>query len=472
MAATIIKQMPKNGIELVNQDLMFVVSNDQAVANELRVKFCAEVYVNNIAQTFTASELIGTFKTTPNNVGRGHYDMRSVVEPFCQTDNLATKGAQFKTFTSTPGATQPIPLQVINKFSKSERNACYYKIRFYVEYLGANYLFPDVIQEKLGTEVWSGTYYVMNGYVKPTDTIDLQNSGTWWANYGHSMGPFTILNGAGRNRFLTNMPISTTFAQENDYGTLSMSVWYNALNGVKFSYYNGTTLLATETVLKTTANGAYNNYNANPCPEKILHIGCFPGNLKNWSTLFVANLPSITHYTVIGITSTGVGLTDTRKINIKCPSAKGYLPVRLCWLNQYGVWDYYTFTQKSVRKTETTSTTYTQLTGTYNEALHLPLSYKGGIKTFRVNSNEKITVNTDYETEDMNIIFEELINSSEIYIVNPYEGGNVITNIITKYVLPVKLTTKSIQRKTRANDNLIQYTFDLEYSRNLRTQAV
>jgi DNA-directed RNA polymerase subunit E'/Rpb7 len=45
MAASIIEQSPFGLFVPVGQDLIFVVSNQTAVANETRVKFVAEVYI-------------------------------------------------------------------------------------------------------------------------------------------------------------------------------------------------------------------------------------------------------------------------------------------------------------------------------------------------------------------------------------------------------------------------------------------
>ena len=40
------------------------------------------------------------------------------------------------------------------------------------------------------------------------------------------------------------------------------------------------------------------------------------------------------------------------------------------------------------------------------------------------------------------------------------------------YINPVRLTTSSYTKKTVANDKLMQYTFEVEKSKNLRTQSI
>ena len=158
-------------------------------------------------------------------------------------------------------------------------------------------------------------------------------------------------------------------------------------------------------------------------------------------------------------------------ININCPDTKGFESIRLCWLNQWGVWDYYTFTKKSVRSISTKGSTYEQLAGTWNEAAYRVDSYKGGKKAFRVNATEKIKMNTDYISESENDMFEELINSPEVYILKGYQTDGTYS-ALNQYVKPVRLTTSSFTKKTVANDKLIQYSFEVEKSKTLRTQSV
>jgi len=141
-------------------------------------------------------------------------------------------------------------------------------------------------------------------------------------------------------------------------------------------------------------------------------------------------------------------------------------------LNQWGAWDYYTFTQKSVRNLTTQGTTYNQLEGSWNEGRYRINSYKGGKKAFRVNSTERISMNTDFVSADFNIMFEELINSPEVYMLDGYQTADSVYSALNQYVTPVRLTTSSFTKKTIANDKLIQYTFEVEKSKTLRTQAV
>ena len=145
--------------------------------------------------------------------------------------------------------------------------------------------------------------------------------------------------------------------------------------------------------------------------------------------------------------------------------------IRLTWLNQWGVWDYFSFTKKSVRSMSTEGTTYNQLQGTWNKSKYQIDSFKGGKKSFRVNATERITMNTGFLAEADSVVFEELINSPEVYLLEGFQL-DVTGSALNQYVKPVRLITSSFTTKTKANDNLIQYDFEIEKSKTLRTQSV
>jgi hypothetical protein len=131
---------------------------------------------------------------------------------------------------------------------------------------------------------------------------------------------------------------------------------------------------------------------------------------------------------------------------------------------------------KSTKMISTKGSTYQQLGGSWNESLYTPYGYKGGKKAFRVNATEKITMNTDFVNESESEWFEELINSPEVYLVNNYISESSVPQLQilspSLYINPVRLTTSSYTKKTVANDKLMQYTFEVEKSKNLRTQSI
>ena len=167
----------------------------------------------------------------------------------------------------------------------------------------------------------------------------------------------------------------------------------------------------------------------------------------------------------------GGNISELYTVHIICDSSFGYEGIRLGWLNKFGTWDYYTFNKKSVRGINTRKTNYTKLDGTWNETTYKPFSYKGGKKNFRVNSKERIKINTDYLTDAESIWIEGLINSPEVYIINEFTESDLYSHL-RRYIEPVMVTTSDFVRKTQANDNLIQYTIEIERNKDQRQQAV
>tara|TARA_B100001094_G_scaffold277041_1_gene285605 strand:- start:1294 stop:2706 length:1413 start_codon:yes stop_codon:yes gene_type:complete len=470
MAANcVIEQHPIGIPTPVGQDLIFVVSNQTAVANETKVKFCAEVHIGTtIPNTANSNNLKGVFKTTPNNAGVGMFDLRNVIENYVKADNMASDNSQFKD--NTASVNERIPIHLIDRFSLNANLIRYMVIQFYVEYLGATnngVSDPNVVARQDGTDVISGTFLIFNGYVKHTEA--LYRSGN---NFGYDMTKF-ILNDS-TDEFLTNAP-TTQYASLDDYGTMAMISSSVDLTRVKFTYYStdGTQLNA-DYLDRNSTNGAWDDPFSAISQNQILHLGCFPANIRGWSlnlkNLIAAGTIQGGYITVQAFNNV-TPISQIYTIQLNCPDTKNFESIRLCWLNQWGVWDYYTFTKKSVRTISTQGTTYHQLEGSWNDSFYRPDSFKGGKKSFRMNATEKITMNTDFVSEDDNVMFEELINSPEVYLLKGLQT-DVTDPLLNQYVTPVRLTTSSFTRKTVANDRLMQYTFEIEKSKTLRTQSI
>jgi hypothetical protein len=208
----------------------------------------------------------------------------------------------------------------------------------------------------------------------------------------------------------------------------------------------------------------------------LIYFGCYPANLRNNPTGTFAGLVTTGtiqggHYTFEARNASNNSISKLYTINVNCPDLKNYEPIRLAWLNQWGAWDYYTFTKKSSRALATKGSTYTQLEGTWNEKVFRLDGFRGGKKAFRVNATEKIKMNTDFVSEADSEWFEELINSPEVYMLEGFQT-DIAFSMLNTYVTPVRLTTSSYTRKTIANDKLMQYTFEIEKSKTLRTQAI
>ena len=467
--ATLIEQKPRHGTLPVGQDVIFTVSNTSVVSAFTGVKFIAEVYISSTfaPNPSSTTDIVGTFKTTPNNAGVGMFDFRPIIESFVNADNLARQGSAYKTVVNTSDTN--VPMHLVDKFSGNVNSMRYLFIRFKIEYI-------DAAGDLVTTDIKdSDIYQLLNGYLKYTDVLDLVGN-----DFGYNLSSFN-LNGSSKS-FLTNAP-TTQYANLEDYGTVSLWM-FNAetpsnLDGtvlIEIKYYGSDgVFISYEEVYHTAVNGGYDSYNGY-IGMNLLFFGCFPANLQGSSTMFQNLVSAGTiqggHYELVVMNDGGQLMSSKYTINLNCPTLKGYEPIRLTWLNQWGTWDYYTFTMKSSKMISTKGSTYQQLAGSWNESAYRIDSFKGGKKSFRVNATEKITMNTDFVNESESEWFEELINSPEVYILKGYEDVVETSSALNQYVTPVRLTTSNYTKKTVANDKLMQYTFEVEKSKTLRTQAV
>ena len=469
MALTI-EQNPLYTLNPVGQEVIFTVSDLTTVGAYFNVKYVAEVHISTVdIDLATTTAIVGTFKTTPNNTGVGMYDFRPILESFVSPDNLAALGSKYKGDLTT--AIKTHPLHLVDKYSLNDNVVRYLKIRFTIE---GSTTATGTVAPIVGSEDDSVQYTLINGYLKYTDVINRDATG----NFGFNTEIFQLGGGATGNQLLTNAP-TTQYANINDYGTLSFmttpktgDVSDTTLDYFKIKLYDDSgSPLGTDIIIDNVdANGGNTTWDS-ATKNQLLHLGCFPANLKNWSSIFLANTTNLSYYLVEAFNISDASISDRYTININCPTLKGYEPIRLTWLNQWGVWDYYTFKMKSTKMISTKGSTYQQLEGTWNESIYLPNGYKGGKKAFRVNAMEKISMNTDFVNESESEWFEELINSPEVYILEGFQVDATLSSPNT-YVTPARLTTSSYTRKTVANDKLMQYTFEVEKSKTLRTQSV
>ncbi len=473
----VIEQKPLYKTLPVGQDIIFTVSDSTIVANNFNVKFVAYVYVsNNNANLNTTTNRVAVLKTTPNNTGVGIFSMQPVLESFVKPDNNGTdflNGSTYKTVTYSN--TSPHPIHLIDKYATSNNAAKYFMVEFFLEYSPT---IDGVVTIDNSNSVLSEPRLFYNGYLNFDEVLNQVGN-----NYGYPLSDLNYVMDASNSYFLSNAP-TTQYARLTDYGTLP---FFNFLSTGDYSFQTGSdtatiykihyfsiklynssnTQLTGITSFVNFTNGSATTPNqyAN-C--RINYFGAFPANLDGWSSQWNSHKANTSYYTIQAFDDDNQIISQLYTINMISDDCKGYESVRLTWLNPHGVWDYYTFTKKSVRSLQTKRTSYTQLGGTWNESTYKINGFKGGKKNFRLNSKELITINTDFLIDADAVWFEDLINSPEVYILNGYSSD--ANGMVNKYVEPVILTTSSYTRKTKVNDKLIQYTFELEKSKNNRIQ--
>jgi len=484
MALTI-EQKPLYKTLAVGQDVIFTVADQNVIINNYQPKYTADVYVNEkISDLTLITSKVASLKVTPNNAGVGIFSISPILESYVNPQYEGTNfdNTIFSSYKTTGYSdTTPHPIHLIDKYSNNNNVAIYFTVVFNMEY------YTDAALTIFSTakRVRAENYLAYNGVLQSDDIIN--QSGT---DYGFNLNSTDlVLNDFGTTlgKFISNAPI-TQEARLTDYGTLSFfnflnisensfqvgtdNCTINMVSYITINLYNsaGVQLGSSITVNTTMANGSFNNNNQFS-NTRVMFFGAFPANLDGWSTDWDTHKANVSYYTLQAYDDEDEAISQIYRINIISDDCKGFEGIRLTWLNPYGTWDYYTFTKKSVRQLATNRTSYTQLGGTWNKSTFRIDGYKGGQKNFRVNTKELIRINTDYLVDADAIWFEDLINSPEVYILNGYSSSDTF-GMVNKYVEPVRVTTSSYTRKSKANDKLIQYTFELEKTKVKRTQKI
>ena len=140
----------------------------------------------------------------------------------------------------------------------------------------------------------------------------------------------------------------------------------------------------------------------------------------------------------------------TRVFTLKKTRCSKYTPIKLIFYNRHGALQELWFINKSVKSFSTTAEDYSKSivdysTLTYDTYCHQKQKYM-------VNGSESMIINTDFIDEEHNAVFEELMLSEYVWLD---ENGTV---------LPVNITTDSLEKKTSVNDGLIQYSIEVEFA--------
>lgn len=126
-----------------------------------------------------------------------------------------------------------------------------------------------------------------------------------------------------------------------------------------------------------------------------------------------------------------------------------YTPQIVVFKNKYGVFDTLTMFKKRTTNIQTENESFNNnyiSAGVYDTTVHQ-------FKKLNVTATEKVKLNSGFVKESENDLYKEMLLSDKVYF---YDGGYI----------PVNVSTKGLEYKTRLNDGLINYTIDFDYAYN------
>jgi hypothetical protein len=168
------------------------------------------------------------------------------------------------------------------------------------------------------------------------------------------------------------------------------------------------------------------------------------------------SLSGITSYTIQAYNST-TPLGTPIKYEVDCQSK--YPNVRIKWKNRFGQFDFFNFNLVNTQAFGVSRSVYQPQIGSWESRGLSYQAYDSSNLNYLVDTNQSLSVNSNWVSEDYNDIFKEFLVSDEIYWI--YDEA-------TNDVRPITISTNSFQFKTEVVNKLIQYSFDFAWGQSYK----
>jgi hypothetical protein len=406
-----------------------------------------------------------------NNDARAFFDLRDIVNSQLE-DTIADVGTSTKSIHTIGSNTATLPFSQNNNQLKTIFVKAYQQYSTSVTSSPAEFTTPTVNDTK---------FYISASLDLNTarGTADFQD--TAFSSYSLSGSAKLFLSDVQEQGFDLAVSGSTgrlNYIQSTDYHTIGFLNGVTDLDsdayfiGIKFYDSSGNVInspggTAIEYISNTNANGGANpDTEVNTNPERLIYFGCGPANLEAQSRNTEARPSGFSNWAFYTIQAYDSNATTTKSdlyyfIN-QDGSCKGFKVRRLAWRNSLGCYDYFNFKKKSTQTLEVKRDNYSSMLGNFSNDLYSYDNFKRGKTTRQTTAILKETLNTDWITEADAVLLENLIMSTNV---------NIVENADTVYTVPVMITDSSFVKKTVANDNLIQYTINIEYANPINTNS-
>ena len=405
MALTI-QQFPTTP-NMANNNLVYAVTSNSSSAPQFQ-------YVCDVFYSGSAT-LLQRIKQQPNPSAVGVFDLGSIITNYLGSDNnwdtaeFATSAASSRRF--------------IVKFGEQYGTSLSSSVTLYAgNTSGAGQ--PAVTA--------SAYHYFIDGLVDPNDKIDWNwPSGSYFT--ASAVSTSTTFN---VNHALTNAPLTQSI-QDGEYATISL------ING----NFNGSTTAAQDvyavsvkvydtasteiddyTIFNTTGNGggprtATSVLWSTAAPlqtsaTQLVTMGVGPANLSaggntlpsDWSYYIVRVLGQQASNTVNE--SGSYATIRYNKQGAKC----GYDGVRFAWKNEFGVWDYYTFTLQTDKSFSIERSAYEQTFVPFGDVYPIPYNKeRRGTINYYNKLTQTLVANSDWLTQDEADWLKELFFSANVF---------------------------------------------------------
>jgi len=436
--AILIQQSPTTP-NMANNDLVFSVTSSQVTQSQFQ--FVADLTYSG------SSTVLQRIKQQANPNARGVFDFGSIVTNYLSEDNL------WKTA----------------KFAQATESAKRFNFRFGEQYgtsVSSSITLYTGNANIVGAPAVSASNYIFiaNGLVDPNNKVN------WNFASQSYFQTITTPTSSLTTRFeyaLTNAP-TTKSVQVGEYETLSVfngnftnsTTLAQDVYALQVLQYSGSTLISSSITYNTTGNGGGPRsstasiwsdsgvYNGQTAGTQLLYVGVGPLNLSAAGTPISS---SATSYVVRGVMQSESSTANTsswffnRTYNIEGPSC-GYDGVRFAWKNEFGVWDYYTFTLQTDKSFNIERANYQQSFVPFGDNTPIPYNkQRRGTTNYYNKPTQTQVANSDWLDQNTSDWLKELFFSANVFV---QEG--------TEF-LPVAITSVDVIEKTNPRSPLFQY---------------
>jgi hypothetical protein len=393
---------------MANNTLLFTVSSNSASAAQFQ-------YVANLSLSGSATTL-QTIKQQPNPFGYGVFDLGQIISNYVDSDNNWKAGV----------------------FSTASEAGKRFQVKFGEEYAtsisGTSIQYTGVGAVTGSPAVTASAYtYIANGLVDPYDKVNwnFPSASYFTASAVSTTTTFT------KQHALTNAPLIQSI-QDGEYATISLingnftnsSTTAQDIYQILVKVYNSASVEIddyTYTNLIPDGGGPRANgtqvwsavATSQSAGTQLLTIGVGPLNFNTAGDY----LPSDwSFYTVqaIGQQSAGVGNTSGSYAKFRFEKQGpqcGYDGVRFAWKNEFGVWDYYTFTLQTDKTTAIQREQFTQTFVDYSTPTSTVAYNKErrGTKQFYNELTQRLVVNSNWLNQADADWLKELFFSTNVF---------------------------------------------------------
>lgn len=304
-------------------------------------------------------------------------------------------------------------------------------ISWYVKF-GEQYGAENTIYEDVET---SDTFYSWNAIF---DFIPFQS---------YTQDPY-ILTSAGVNKLLTNKP-ATVEIRDNEDAWLYAAGFTNTITHAMVITFDSSGGIIQDVLIS-------NPFSAG----SFIRFGCGTSNLNLIASGITSGsqpliTPAVASYNIsfymMAFGAFQLSHLQTFKIKNPCTKNPTY---RFHFLNKLGGYDSFTFIRGSKKTASISRSNFNANIGTSLSASAFGYSASArGVTNYDVKIKDKITVQSDWITEETNIWLEELITSPDVYLDDAVSG-----------LIAVNINNSSYEFKQEATEKIFNLSIDFSYS--------